>query len=181
MNNINEKNIPSSWIIQNVQNINFKNKIIYVLDFASGNGRHSIQLAKDGMLVTAIDKNQEKLNFYKYIKNIKTICFNLETDEDWPLTKNTYDIVIVTNYLYRPNIKKIGNLVKDEGYILYETFAKGNQIYGRPQNSNYLLEERELIDTFKDKFEVVSYFNGYLEIPNKRVIQRSVLKKKAFQ
>ena len=56
--------------------------------------------------ITAIDINKEKLNRYKNFKNINTICFDLETTEEWPLVEEYYDVIIVVNYLYRPQIKK---------------------------------------------------------------------------
>jgi hypothetical protein len=163
--------------LQQIKKINFKKKSINILDFASGFGRHSIQISKEGNFVTAIDKDQEKLNYYKHIKNIETICFDLETNEIWPLKKNFYDLVIVTNYLYRPRITEIGDLVRKEGYILYETFSEGNEKYGKPKSKKFLLKERELIDTFEDQFEIIDYFNGCVEEPIKKIIQRCTLKK----
>ena len=56
---------PSKWIIEQIKNINIVKKNIHVLDFASGYGRHSITLANQGKIITAIDKDQEKLNFIK--------------------------------------------------------------------------------------------------------------------
>ena len=169
---------PSKWIIEQIANINiFKNKIS-ILDFASGYGRHSIKLANEGKYVTSIDKDQEKLNFYKHLTNIQAICFDLENKDNWPLTKQGYDIVIVTNYLYRPRIKDLANLVNQNGHLLYETFSQGNEKFGRPKNFNYLLKERELIDLFENTFDVLDYFNGYIKEPKESYIQRCNLKKK---
>ena len=181
MKKIDLKHQPSNWILQQIKKINFKKKIIDVLDFASGFGRHSIQMSKEGNFVTAIDRDQEKLNYYKHIKNIETICFDLEIDQIWPLKKNFYDLVIVTNYLYRPRINEIGNLVREEGYILYETFSEGNEKYGSPKSSKFLLKDRELIDIFQDEFEIINYFNGSVEEPIKKIIQRCTLKKKTVK
>ena len=181
MKEIDLKDKPSEWVLKQIKKNIFKRKNIYVLDFASGLGRHSIEMSKDGNFVTAIDKDQEKLNLYKHLKNIETICFDLETNQVWPLKKGYYDLVIITNYLYRPRIREIGDLVNKGGYIIYETFSEGNQKYGRPRNYNYLLKERELIDTFIEDFEVINYFNGFVELPIKKVIQRCVLKKKTVK
>ena len=46
-----------------------------------------------------------------------------------------------SNYLFRKNFYKILNLVKLGGHLIYETFAQGNQIYGRPKNPNFLLKK----------------------------------------
>ena len=49
-------------------------------------------------------------NLYLFLLNSdKAICFDLETDEEWPLKNEYYDIIIVVNYLYRPKIKKLIN------------------------------------------------------------------------
>ena len=169
---------PSKWIVEQIKNVNIVKKNIHVLDFASGYGRHSITLANQGKIITAIDKDEQKLNFYKDLKNIKTICFDLENNDSWPLTKQGYDIVIVTNYLYRPKIRDLANLINENGHLLYETFSQGNEKYGRPKNFNYLLKERELIDIFQNTFDVIDYFNGYTKEPKESYIQRCNLKKR---
>ena len=96
----------SEWIFNQIESLNIKKKI-NLLDFASGGGRNCIPLSKKNINVTAIDIDQEKLNKYKSFKNINTICFDLETTEQWPLVKGYYDVIIVVNYLYRPKIKKL--------------------------------------------------------------------------
>ena len=170
------KQLPSRWIINRVKAIS-NNKELQILDFASGNGIHSKTLANNKRKITAVDNDNVKLSTYKNYQNIKTICFDLETEEDWPLKNNYYDIVIVTNYLYRPKIKKIGDLIKENGYLFYETFARGNERYGKPTNPNFLLKNRELIKTFQTSFKILYYFNGHECITKKSIIQRCAIKK----
>ena len=150
-----------------------------MLDFACGEGRHCINLANSNRAITAIDKDYKKLKEYKNFDNIKTICFDLETDEEWPLKNNWYDIIIVVNYLYRPKIKNLTHLLKEGGYLFYETFAKGNEKYGSPKNPEYLLRDRELINIFCKHFTVLSYFNGKVKGEKISIKQRCVLKKMA--
>ena len=169
---------PSTWIINQINTLKIRRKI-NILDFASGNGRHAINLSKNYSMITAIDKDIEKLNLYKNIKNINTICFDLETNEDWPLEKESFDIIIVTNYLYRPRIKELANFLKKDGFIFYETFAVGNEEYGRPSNPDYLLKNEELIDIFKSTFDIMYYFQGKVINDQISIKQRCSLKKKA--
>ena len=145
---------PSSWIIEQVNSLQINSKID-ILDFASGTGRHCINLANNRRIITAIDKDKNKLDLYKNLNNINTICFDLESNDDWPLEKETFDIIIVANYLYRPKIKKLANYLKKEGFLIYETFAVGNEKYGRPSNPDYLLKHKELIKLFKNKIEIM--------------------------
>tara|TARA_B100001093_G_scaffold382324_1_gene367880 strand:+ start:148 stop:687 length:540 start_codon:yes stop_codon:yes gene_type:complete len=168
---------PTNWIIDQIKLIAPKRKI-QILDFASGNGRNSINLAEKNKIITAIDKDSKKLNDYKNFNYINTICFDLETDREWPLKKEYYDIIIVVNYLYRPKIKKLINLLNNNGYLLYETFSKGNEIFGSPTNPNYLLKDRELINLFSKENEILSYFNGKTFDKKMSIKQKCVIKKR---
>ena len=149
----------SKWIFNQIESLNIRTKI-NLLDFASGNGRNSIPLSKKNISVTAIDKDKEKLDYYTSFKNINTICFDLETNEEWPLVREYYDVIIVVNYLFRPKIKKLINLLKKDGFLFYETFSIGNEKYGSPKNPNFLLKNRELLDIFSNELLPLSFYDG---------------------
>ena len=197
-------NVPTKWIVKQIKLIAPQEKI-QILDFASGNGRNSIHLATKNRIITAIDKDSQKLNNYKNFNYINTICFDLETNKKWPLNDEYYDIVIVVNYLYRPKIREllkllknggylfyetfsVGNerygsprnlnfLLKDGGYLFYETFSVGNEKYGSPKNPDFLLKDRELINLFSKKNEILSYFNGIVIEEKVSIKQRCLIKK----
>ena len=171
---------PSPWIIKQVEIVQ-KRKKINILDFASGGGRHSINLANHRRFITAIDKDRSKLELYKNIKNINLICFDLERNDKWPLEKESFDIIIVTNYLYRPRIKELGSFLKTDGFLFYETFAVGNEKYGKPSNPAYLLKHMELLKTFKNDFETMYYFQGKTIENEVAIIQRCSLKKRPLK
>ncbi len=167
---------PTTWIIEQIKLLAPRRKI-QILDFASGNGRNSIQLAGKNRNITAIDKDSMKLVQYDHFEHINTICFDLETNQNWPLKEKYYDIVIVVNYLYRPKIKKLINLLKNGGYLFYETFSVGNERYGSPKNLSFLLKERELINLFSKKNKVLSYFDGKIIEGKTSIKQRCLIKK----
>ena len=131
-----KKEQPTNWIIEQIKLIAPKRKI-QILDFASGNGRNSIHLAEKDKIIAAIDKDSKRLDEYRKFNYINTICFDLETDEEWPLKNEYYDIIIVVNYLYRPRIKNLSNFLKNGGYLFYETFALGNEKYGSQKKQDY--------------------------------------------
>ena len=168
----------SEWIFNQIESLKIKKKI-NLLDFASGNGRNCIPLSKKNIIVTAVDKDQEKLNKYKNLNNINTICFDLETKEEWPLVREYYDVIIVVNYLYRPKIKKLINLLKKDGFLFYETFSLGNEKYGSPKNPNFLLKSRELLDIFGEKLLPLSFYDGQLNYGKITIKQRASFIKKA--
>ena len=167
----------SEWILNQIDTLKIKKKI-NLLDFASGNGRNCIPLSKKNIIVTAIDKDQEKLNKYKSLKNINTICFDLETKEEWPLAKEYYDVIIVVNYLHRPKIKNLINLLKMDGFLLYETFSLGNEKYGSPKNPNFLLKDRELLDIFSHELLPLSFYDGKIKGKYISIKQRASFKKR---
>ncbi len=88
-----------------------------------------------------------------------------------------YDIIIVVNYLYRPKIKKLINLLKNGGYLFYETFSLGNEKYGSPKNPNFLLKDREIINLISKQNEILSYFNGKVIEEKISIKQRCLIKK----
>ena len=167
---------PTIWLIKQIKLLAPRRKI-EILDFASGNGRNSIHLAEKNRNITAIDKDSVKLVKYDHFEHINTICFDLETDQNWPLKEKYYDIILVVNYLYRPKIKKILNLLKDGGYLFYETFSVGNERYGSPKNPDFLLKDKELINLFNKKNEILSYFNGKVIEEKMSIKQRCIIKK----
>ena len=171
-----KKERPTNWIIDQIKLIAPKRKI-QILDFASGNGRNSIHLAEKDKIITAIDKDSKRLDDYRKFNYINTICFDLETDEEWPLKNEYYDIIIVVNYLYRQKTKNLINLLNKGGYLFYETFALGNEKYGSPKNPDYLLKDKELLNLFSNENEILSYFNGVLTEDKISVKQRCLIKK----
>ena len=170
--------MQSEWIFDQIKTLKIEKKI-NLLDFTSGNGRNCIPLSKKNIMVTAIDRDQEKLNKYKNFKNINSICFDLETSEEWPLTKEYYDVIIVVNYLYRPKIKKLINLLKKDGFLFYETFSLGNEKYGSPKDPNFLLKDRELIEIFGEFLLPLSFYDGQSNYGKITIKQRASFIKKA--
>ena len=167
----------SEWILNQIDTLKIKKKI-NLLDFASGNGRNCIPLSKKNIIVTAIDKDQEKLNKYNGLNNINTICFDLETLEEWPLVKEYYDVIIVVKYLYRPKINKLINLLKKDGFLFYETFSSGNEKYGSPKNPNFLLKDKELLDIFSHELLPLSFYDGKIKGKDISIKQRASFKKR---
>ena len=64
---------------------------------------------------------------------------------DWPFAGERFDAIVVAHYLHRPALPQLIAAVADDGTLLYETFARGNEAYGRPSNPDFLLEPGELL------------------------------------
>ena len=82
------------------------------------------------------------------------------------------------NYLHRPKIKNLINLLKNDGFLLYETFSSGNEKYGSPKNPNFLLKDKELLDIFSQELLPLSFYDGKIKGKNISIKQRASFKKR---
>lgn len=138
-----------------------------VLDLACGMGRHTRFLSALNHTLTSVDKAPEATRSVADIA--ETITADIENNA-WPLTGRSFDGVVVTNYLWRPLWPLILASVKPGGVLLYETFAQGNEAYGKPSRPDFLLAPGELLQVCAG-WNIVAYEHGLLEQPA-RVVQR---------
>ena len=141
------------------------------MDFASGRGRHSKVLA-ERFNVLAVDRDADALAPLAAHPHIDICICDLESKAAWPFASKKFDAVLVTNYLFRPKLTALFDLVVDGGYLAYETFAVGNAAFGRPKNLDFLLHEDELVDALPAGFDIIDAFHGYISDPQPAVIQR---------
>ena len=147
---------PSEWISGLLQTCVADGATAF--DLACGSGRHSVLCRDLKFKVTAFDRNSDlKVNFENL--GISFECVDLESGV-WPLTGKKADLVIVSNYLYRPRLLEIFSLVANDGFLIYETFGIGNQRYGKPSNPDYLLEPGELVELLPSGFKILDEFFG---------------------
>ena len=111
------------------------------LDLAAGSGRHSQLLLNHGLAVTAINRDP---NQQADAPGLTKIATDLETDAAGRSARRRFDLVVVTNYLHRPILPTIVSAVAPAGVVIYETFALGNERFGKPSNPDFLLRPGEL-------------------------------------
>jgi len=141
-----------------------------VLDFAAGSGRHAREARRLGLRATAIDRDAGALAGIG--EGIATRAADLEGGE-WPFGRERFDAVVVTNYLFRPCFALLAALVAPGGRLVYETFAQGNERYGRPSNPAFLLAPGELlVRARRAGLSVIGYEAGIVQRPAPAVIQR---------
>ena len=138
-----------------------------VLDVACGHGRHARFFAQRGCKVTAVDRDAQALAVLRGIAD--TLKADIENGP-WPLAGRTFDAVIVTNYLWRPLLPAIVASVAPGGALIYETFAAGNEQFGKPSRPDFLLQPGELLRAAA-ALELVAYEHGRLDQPA-RMVQR---------
>ena len=56
--------------------------------------------------------------------------------------------------------------------LIYETFARGNERFGRPSSPAFLLDPGELLEVAGRGLQVVAFEQGEIEVPKKAVVQR---------
>ncbi|VVD91890.1 class I SAM-dependent methyltransferase [Pandoraea anhela] len=161
---------PSSWLVRWAHLIA---PGAHALDLACGQGRHTRWLASRGVHVTAIDRDAAALATMASLPHVTTVAADLE-GAPWPLPAGmTFDAVIVTHYLHRPLLARIAASVAPGGVLIYETFAQGNERYGKPSNPLFLLAPGELLDVARDAgLRVAGFEDVTLPSPRAACVQR---------
>lgn len=129
-----------------------------VLDVAAGGGRHALLLAARGHPVLAVDRDVTALAAQAHA-GLQILQADLER-APWPLPGRTFAAVIVVDYLWRPLLPVLVASVAPGGVLMYETFAVGQQRFGRPTNPDFLLGPGELLDAVRGELQVREYLHG---------------------
>ncbi len=143
-----------------------------VLDLAAGGGRHTRFLVGLGHPVTAVDRDVTGLADLRADPAVTILACDLEGGRPRPLGDQRFAGVIVTNYLHRPLLPAIVAAVAPGGCLIYETFAVGNERFGKPSNPDYLLRPGELLEAVRGQLTVLAYENLEVSEPRSAVVQR---------
>ena len=161
---------PSSWIVRFAPLVTAGGA---VLDVACGGGRHLRHFHRLGHPVTGIDRDTGGLADLHAHEGVTIVTADLEDGSAWPLPHDArFAAVVVTHYLHRPLFPRLLDAVAPGGVLLYETFASGNERYGRPSRPDFLLQPGELIQRVAGRLTVVAYEHGLIPGPRSAVIQR---------
>ena len=144
-----------------------------MLDLACGGGRHGRRFLERGHEVVFVDRDISLLLDVIDRPEAEVLELDLETAVGWPLGGWRFDAVIVVNYLWRPILPAIIASVAPGGVLLYETFAQGNEAYGKPSNPDFLLRPNELKDAVAGQLSIRDFRQGYTETP-KLAIRQSI-------
>ncbi len=143
------------------------------LDLACGSGRHARLLASLGHAVTAIDRDPQALAAASG-PGIVTLQHDLEAPGAiLPIAPGSLAGIVVTNYLHRPLFGQIAAALAPDGMLIYETFARGNEVFGKPSNPAFLLNPGELLELAAlGGLRVVAYEDGVIDSPKAARVQR---------
>ena len=138
------------------------------LDVACGSGRNLDWLAAAGWRVTGVDRDTAATAPLR--DRAEIIDADIENGP-WPLPGREFDLVVVCNYLWRPLFEDIRTSVKPGGWLVWETFADGQQAIGRPSRPDFLLRRGELLQVCEG-WRIVAYEDLFEEGVNPRFVQR---------
>lgn len=158
--------VPSVWVARFAVLIPGGGR---VLDVACGSGRHARFLAANGHSVEAVDR--EMSGFIDVPASVNVREADIESGP-WPYASEKFAGVVVTNYLHRPLMAALVACVAPGGAFIYETFAAGNEKYGRPSRPDFLLKQGELLEVVRGQLQVVAFEDVYVETPKPARVQR---------
>jgi SAM-dependent methyltransferase len=159
---------PSPWVQRFVRTIPAGG---LVLDLACGEGRHTRLLVDLGYRVAAVDRDTNAIAALAALSGVEPLVADLEGSQ-WPYGGRAFAGVVVTNYLHRPLFRVLLDAIQDNGVLIYETFARGNERYGRPSNPQFLLEPGELLRVVAGRMRVLAYEDLFVDEPKPAVVQR---------
>ena len=138
------------------------------LDLACGSGRNLRWLAQAGWQVTGVDRDVAATTGLQGLAHI--VNADIENGP-WPLPGQSFDLVVVCNYLWRPLFDSVKSAVRPGGWLIWETFADGQQHIGRPARPEFLLQRGELLRVCHD-WRIVAYEDLFEAGVNPRHVQR---------
>jgi SAM-dependent methyltransferase len=150
-----------------------------VLDLACGSGRNGLYLLNQNIPVvfadikeSALEQVDSSVNRHngeeKSTASFWQVDFeqdSFEQEELKPLAGKSFSAIIVFRYLHRPLFEQIKQAVIPGGYVVYETFTVDQPQFGRPKNTNFLLNHGELAKLFSD-WDIIYSFEGVIDAKN---------------
>ena len=161
---------PSAWVMRFTPLVGDAGP---VLDVACGGGRHTRWFRAQGHSVIAVDRDLSAVGDLADDPDVDLVELDLEAGVPLPVSSASCAAVVVTNYLWRPLLDELVRVLAPGGVLVYETFAVGNERYGRPTNPDHLLRRGELLDVArKHDLEVVAYEDVVVDEPRPAAVQR---------
>jgi SAM-dependent methyltransferase len=144
-----------------------------VLDLACGGGRHTRWFAARGHDVVAIDRDLSGVMDLADDARVELRQADLEDGSAFPAAAGAFAGVVVTNYLWRPILDSVVDAVAPGGWLLYETFAAGNERLGRPTKPDFLLRRNELLElALRHGLVISEYQDVVVDAPRPAAVQR---------
>lgn len=162
---------PSAWVTRFAPLVP---KTAPVLDVACGGGRHLRHFLALGHRVVGVDRDPRGAADLAGRPEVEIVRADLEGGAPWPFGDRRFAGVVVANYLHRPLFPALFAALAPDGVLIYETFARGNERFGRPSSPAFLLRADELLEAARGRLRVVAFEQGEVASPKAAVVQRIV-------
>jgi tellurite methyltransferase len=133
------------------------------LDLACGTGRHTIWLAEHGWTVTAVDSSRVALDILQQRALERGVAVNIVLADlerhEFPIEPESYDLIVVCNYLQRDLFPVVRAGVRIGGAVIAVIATVDSDPNVRPMNPAYLLNPGELRAQFEG-WELIHDFEG---------------------
>ncbi len=124
-----------------------------VLDLAAGSGRESVWMASCGYEVHAWDRAAEALERAEALARREQVQLHtriVDLERRTLPSPGKHDVVMVFRFLHRLILPWIADAVAPGGMLVYETYAKGQERFGRPKHPRFLFQSGEIARSFPD-------------------------------
>lgn len=120
------------------------------LDLACGLGGNAMLLARHDLETHAWDFSSIALRKLQSFATQQQ--FQIDTDlrdlERQPPPANSFDVIVVSHYLYRPLFPALVAALRPGGLVFYQTWHQQKRSDHGPSNPDYLLAPGELLEQF---------------------------------
>ncbi|MBV1883462.1 MAG: class I SAM-dependent methyltransferase [Pseudomonadales bacterium] len=120
------------------------------LDLACGLGANSLYLAGLGLDTYAWDISSvalRQLNLFAKEQQL-SITTQVHDIEKNPPEESSFDLIVVSRFLYRPICESISKALKPGGVLFYQTFIQDKVSSAGPSDNQYRLSQNELLTLF---------------------------------
>lgn len=132
------------------------------LDLACGNGRNTLELARRGFDVTAIDHSTEALAQLSAAAKqaaLSVSCLACDLESRPPLLPTDFDLVLCFFYLHRPLLPWLLRQVRPGGHAMLRTFSRAGDFPAGELDERFVLQPGELLAIFAG-WDVLRYEEG---------------------
>ncbi|MEE8059535.1 MAG: class I SAM-dependent methyltransferase [Pseudomonadales bacterium] len=133
------------WVLEN--NLHLLPATGHSLDLACGLGANALRLAEQGLNSHGWDSSTialEKLSSFATQRNVSVTTL-LRDVEKSPPDNNSFDVIVVSQFLYRPILPELINALKPGGLLFYQTFNQQKLTSDGPSHADFLLAPNELL------------------------------------
>lgn len=121
------------------------------LDLAAGLGANALLLAEQGLSAEAWDCSAvalEKIQGFAAARKLRVSTLQRDV-ESQPPEPNSFDVIVVSQFLHRPSAPALIAALKPGGLLYYQTFARDKLTDKGPSTADFLLAPNELLQLFE--------------------------------